>query len=92
MSEREFVIEFWRSVVRGSRAHAHARARAPDQLSRSAIMQEFCSRLSGSTILVVRERNSGLYGYMYDIYIYINKIYTYIFFFGRGLFFLEDLS
>ena len=44
VSEREFVIEFWRSVVRGS--CARARARAPDQCPRSAIMQEFCSRLS----------------------------------------------
>ena len=57
VSEREFVIEFWRSVVRGSCARARC---APDQCSRSAIMQEFCSRLSGSTIPVVREHNLAL--------------------------------
>ena len=58
VSEREFVIEFWRSVVRGS--CARARARAPDQCPRSAIMQEFCSRLSGGTIQVVREHDLAL--------------------------------
>ena len=57
MSKRDFVLHFG---ARLSRVPARARARAPDPCSRSAIMQGFCSRLSGSTIQVVREHDLAL--------------------------------
>ena len=59
VSKRDFVLDFG-GRLSGVPARARARARAPDQCSRSAIMQEFCSRLSGSTIQVVREHNLAL--------------------------------
>ena len=55
VSKRDFVLDFG-----GRLSGVPARARAPDQCPRSAIMQEFCSRLSGSTIPVVREHNLAL--------------------------------
>ena len=44
----------------GCRGFLRERARAPDPCSRSAIMQRFCSRLSGSTGPVVREHDLAL--------------------------------
>ena len=61
VSEREFVIRFWRSIVRGACARA---------CSRSGIFQGFCrhsagcpgarSRLPGSAFQVAREHNLAL--------------------------------
>ena len=58
VSKRDFVLDFG-GRLSGVPASARARC-APDQCSRSAIMQEFCSRLSRSAIPVVREHDLAL--------------------------------
>ena len=59
VSEREFVIEFWRSVVRGSCARTRARV-LPISAPNQQLCRDSAPGCPGSTILVVREHDLAL--------------------------------